>query len=498
MSTPSSTSALLSLQDTPSGPQGHQDRTAISINEKMAPADSPSRLDKVQYNVDEGLHIPAVITNSQPLCGPPAEDLRSASVLDDNDDILSSYVYNTSTDAESQPSLPQQHQKEFGNNPPSSLTVSSSASGQGWTVHNQPSSLLAPLNVPKLANDPSDTGYTQAKGRLSQRVQVPSTVMILPNLPAGVSLKQLRERSSPRFPLSPRSVSDSGTYTRHHQAPPSMARQRSDIQQPPPFAQYVDTFNTGWAEQAQPPLASPVPSSFVSTDSPRFGSSPTSRHRTELEPLATSSSETSMRQMTLPSPRLVSNVRDSPGWSNIYPRDGGSDNRSLSSVASSSRVISHSRSLSSLTRTGSLMFQRRPSLPTRTESVSESPREEGLVELNNAQFEFIQPQAADSDAGSSHSTVDSLQMGHSSKLVTRPSPNAKERVRSIYITDGQLDQLEVRPVVDKYGFIHNPKRGSCGPDLDVPDAKDAAALEAYRARELKVIPAFDISYGAQH
>lgn len=353
--------------------------------------------------------------------------------------------------------------------------------------------LLAPMSIGRLAGERTDIEYLKEKPKLSQRVDVPAKVQILPNLPAGVSLKQLRERSSPRFPLSPRSISDSATGVRTSsiaQPKPSSSVPHSSLSMhsTQDITPYVESYHHTWSEPVLTPLASPVPSSFVSADSPLSPLSPAALLDSEYESLAHDGPATS----ALPSGFTTSFA--APVKRHVYdprtvhsPRyDELQDTRSTSSASSSSRGLSHSRSLSSLTRAGSLMFQRRPSLPNRTDSTGESPVTEGLVELSNAQFQFVQPQGVESEGGSPQSTVDSFHTMSSGKLVTRPSDGAKERVRSIYVTEPPYPRTGVSPVIDRYGFIHNQHIVLSGQEADVPTTGDPTVLEAYRARELKV------------
>jgi len=85
-----------------------------------------------------------------------------------------------------------------------------------------------------------------------------------------------------------------------------------------------------------------------------------------------------------------------------------------------------------------------------------------------------------------------MQTATPSRLITRPSFNAKERVRSIYISETTYESLEAKAVVDKYGFIHNHHTVLAAQDTDIPSADDIAALQAYRARELKVSKTLDL------
>lgn len=420
---------------------------------------------------------------------------RSPPAHDDNDDILSSYIYDRNADSESlSASTSARMQMTNRQSTLNRIEGGIQAIADVHRSQNQnSSSLLAPLDLRKLVTDPTDIVRLLDKPKLSQRVEVPPRVTILPNLPAGVSLKQLRERSSPRFPLSPRSISDSSpgmhTLASVRSKPQSMnpgAPQASG--NPHEAARYADDEGRSWTGQSHTSTASPVFSGFGFVDSPLWVRSPISPTPPEHDTMATTAS---VRSFSSSGSSHQARFNQTRGRRDTLENqktgmDGGSDARSLSSVGSSSRGLSHSRSMSSLTRAGSIMFQRRPSLPTRSDSNTGSLREEGVVELGNAQFQFVQPQAADLEGGSPHSTVDSLHSASTSRLITRPSASAKERVRSVYVLDATYDKFEEKPVIDKFGFIHSQHTLITMDDTDIPNAGDAVALQAYREREIKV------------
>jgi hypothetical protein len=130
------------------------------------------------------------------------------------------------------------------------------------------------------------------------------------------------------------------------------------------------------------------------------------------------------------------------------------------------------------------------------------------VQLGNAQFEFVTPapsklappaedlyastssapgstgwQTPDHTGATDYETDNDGSDFGSRLLVTRPSNTAKERVRSIYIQN----QYE-EPVLptDQYGFVRQNGYGAQELPSDLQQTQDPKALEAHRARELKV------------
>lgn len=412
----------------------------------------------------------------------PTESLQFTSIPDIDDDILSSYVYSASADLEEHP-RPWPRQQEPSHRMRTTTSIS---------PHNKvdkPASLLETPDIPKLASDSSSWGYLQEQRKPTKQGEVPAKVIILPNLPAGVSLKQLRERSSPRYPLSPRSISDgSSTAGKSNSAPrgvnrPLDAQPISPLVSAGDIAHHVEPCDPLCLEKPQSPLASPVPSSsFGPSYSPALEASPTSPFYREYDSPATSTSAMYPTQPAFLHRQFIEDPCGHAGTPHTHKPspDSPSDTRSFSSFGSSSRALSHSRSLSSLTRASSLVFQRRPSLPTRADGKSGNLREDGLVELSNAQFELVQPQGSDFRACRPDSAIDG-QAAPSFTLITRSSVSAKERVKSIYVTKDSPG------LARDSGFIHEKQSGFFDQDLDISDTADPAFLQAYRVREQKWI-----------
>jgi hypothetical protein len=216
----------------------------------------------------------------------------------------------------------------------------------------------------------------------------------------------------------------------------------------------------------------------------------------------------------------------------------------LSPVASTSSHASdrsptkmrHSRSfsgLSGLTRASSVLNRRRPSLPNGSSHVdnrkepSIDSQRDAVVHLGNTEFEFVQPTLPKASLGDSlgagslltlnntlaESTLESpMERSHSDRfgtpsldyetdaeggsgllhptLVTRPSEAAKARVRSIYIEDQYVEPsylaarfAPAHPIQEDEG---DPSSFSTRLSEDQTATPDARALEAHRARELKV------------
>ena len=179
--------------------------------------------------------------------------------------------------------------------------------------------------------------------------------------------------------------------------------------------------------------------------------------------------------------------------------------------------VSHSRSFSSLSTlsgAGSFRTKRRPSLPNtgaKSDKMSQKSVEslrDAVIRLQKTDFEFVTPNIAGLDLQGSHnastssnlteiaatstdyvasmnSDTDSGWASESSSrlIVTQPSATAKDRVRSVYIQD---QFAELSPSVDEYGFIKDSRRSDLEMGNYPPHLKDSKALEAYRARELKV------------
>lgn len=233
--------------------------------------------------------------------------------------------------------------------------------------------------------------------------------------------------------------------------------------------------------------------------------------------------------------------RDGPSmhWSSLQ-RSMTSSSNDAHSIASSStsHKLFHSKSftgMGNLVRGASLRSRRRPSLPdsdvdtgvnkggqsdVRSERSLDSPRGAGdsVVQLGRTEFEFVLPSlpkpqesaALDSSVSSSASQstrhqrppweteddrdvrspepevnyatdyeTDEEGASYASRfIVTNPSQAARDRVKSMYI-DNQF--VEPSQTLDKHGFFAS----SGGPEEESRPL-DAKALEAYRARELKV------------
>lgn len=416
---------------------------------------------------------------------------RSTSALEDNDDILSSYVYEVEEGAAGSFATSRSLKNDGGVHSPHHVPSSSLDSRQNRSVRPESvSHLLAPLHIGQ------NSAPEAAQLNTSTSASAPSQarkVHILPNLPAGVSLKQLRENRSPRFALFPRSASFSnlggetsrGGYSNDHSANVNLA---SPSRAPQNITDFFLPVDNVWSEPTQTPLASPVPSSFVSVESPTSPLSPSSVSYPEYGNLATSVSTNAIEHHShgvWQQHDLQQRKQTDLHRTTSHREDAASDTRSLSSATSSFKGLRHSRSMSSLTRAGT-MFQRRPSLPNRTDSNAGSIGTEGVVELNNAQFEFVHPNGTDSGGDSPHSNADSSQSGGSARLVTRPSASAKERVKSIYVFDLPEQSPAPSHRVDKYGFMHSQHTSLPIHELDMPDSNNASALQAYRTRELKV------------
>ncbi|KAK9899458.1 hypothetical protein P389DRAFT_178616 [Cystobasidium minutum MCA 4210] len=481
-SAPTSATQLLYLQnDAHSLPVQHAPglNTAFKASDQGVPKEHPHRGQDQHpppHALQKDIRTQSFITG-----------VRSPSAMEDNEDILSSYVYDdTEVQQQSSQVVPQRLARseetlgDVGLSYPRNTYISSLPAPKKESSRD-PSRLLAPLKIDRSASGPSDIEHLQDQSAspFYQSATSPR-VHILPVLPAGVSLKQLRERSSPRFPLSPRSasmndsMSRSGSGSQSSQFSPSTTTHRaldSTVQQ----MNHIPQSQSPWSQRPETPVASPVPSSFVSVDSPRSPLSPMSPHYVEYGSIAASTSASTFDHL-----QQASEL----GAGNKPQHRLASDARSVSSVDSSLKGLVHSRSMSSLTRAGSI-FQRRPSLPNRSDSNLGNTATEGVVELSNAQFEFVQPSGWDSEGESPHSAAESLNSSTSARLVTRPSASAKERVRSVYISDFHMESHDPDRVLDKFGFIHNPHLAITNGDSDVPSGQDAAALQAYRARELK-------------
>ena len=349
----------------------------------------------------------------------------------------------------------------------------------------------------------------------------------LPNLPKGVSLKQLRasQAASYSFPRrSPASAQNRLTGSARRFASANDAGPSSNQQEPAPLPSpslAIDPHfrrSPAWIEE--PP--SPAPYTPVS-DGPG-PASPVQYHMGSASP---ASSTFSLQDKGVPMPRSPASLPRSPGYPSsplaqtqyseqqdpsYFPQAPQSPSRShyVESRSPAPREpgpqkLGHSRSFSGLTRSGSLLSRRRPSLPTNNLI---GPKADDVIQLGNTQFEFVvatpskSPAPVESlyastssasvlagwetpdNAGATDYETDNDGSEYSSRLlVTRPSAAAKERIRSIYIQN-QYEEPALQ--TDKYGFVHKEDPRALESELEMSQPQDPKALEAYRARELKV------------
>lgn len=344
----------------------------------------------------------------------------------------------------------------------------------------------------------------------------------LPNLPKGMSLKQLRasQAASYSFPrrspastpnrltvnarrsasandakaatfgnLEPLPSPSVGIDPHFRRSPAWMEDERSSAASTPVVDTHLVPVSPGWRERGS---ASPASSTFSHDDRrarpPRSPGGPSSPLTKSHRPLH---SEQSYFPGKVPSPmpRQFSNARPAPS-----PPDIGS------------KKLVHSRSFSGLSRSSSLVSKRRPSLPTN----ASSKEADAVVQLGNTQFEFVSAtpskaseprdnlyastssasvlagwQTPDNGTATDYETDNDMSDHPSRQLVTRPTPAAKERIHSMYIRD-QYEEPALQ--TDKYGFVHQNDPRAVERELEMSQPQDPKALEAYRARELKVRP----------
>lgn len=388
-----------------------------------------------------------------------------------------------------------------------------------------PFRLGAALPIDTSAGGPTNTldncsPVATAPSQLRSAVSSPGhlTQTMLPKLPQGVSLKQLRASQTASYSFPRRSPTSTS-----HRLTVSAPRSASANDAKGALGEYIAPMSS--SSMAVDPHFRRLPA-WTTPDRP--SEAPASASNAHLAPTSpawrdagtaspTSSTFTtdasglrSPRSQCSPSSPLAQTHRVQPDEISFSAARSSpvlkqySTGRSVLQKDKPNKALGHSRSFSGLSRNNSLLSKRRPSLPTN----SLTPEPEAVVQLGNAQFEFVTPSAVktpplDRNNLSASTCSASIANGWQTPehvnaldydtdtdgtdlsvrlLVTRPTTAAKERIRSMYIHN-QYEEPHLK--TDQYGFVHHDPR-SIERELEMSQSQDPKALEAYRARELKV------------